>query len=124
MCFTRRLAIPPSRKKGKALKYLLCSRTLPHSKDLTLDPSRQACLLRGEPIPLTGTEYAILRALLANRGKVVPSEELTTAVWQDEVSFERSSCLAVHVRHIREKLHDEKPFVTVRTAWGRGYWVE
>lgn len=91
--------------------------------DLTLDLSRQTCLLGGEPIPLTGTEFAILRALLANKGRVVPTEELSTAVWQDEVYIGRNGCLAVHIRHIRAKLHDRKPYATVRTAWGRGYWI-
>ena len=106
------------------MKYRNYSRMLPRPRDLTLDPSRQTCFLRGELIPLTGTEYAILQALLANRGRVVPAEELSIAVWQDEVYVGRSDCLAVHVRNIRAKLHDEKPFTTVRTAWGRGYWVE
>ena len=31
---------------------------------------------------------------------------------------------AADVRHIREKLHDHKPFAMVKTAWGKGYWVE
>ena len=54
----------------------------------------------------------------------MPAQELSDAVWQDEVSIGRNHCLAVHVRHIREKLHDQKPFATVKTAWGKGYWVE
>ena len=91
---------------------------------IRLDPSRQACLLQGEPIPLTCTEFAILQALMENRGKIVPTEELSNAVWSDAVSFERNGCLAVHIRHIRAKLHDSKPYATVKTAWGRGYWGE
>lgn len=95
-----------------------------HPADLSLDPIMQSCILHGESIPLTGTEFAILSFLMENRGRIVPVRELSDAVWQDEVYVAREDCLAVHVKHIREKLHDRKPFVTVKTAWGKGYWVE
>lgn len=106
------------------MERVACVKQYSYPADFSLDPIRRQCTLRGEPIPLTGTEFAILSFLMENRGRIVPVEELSTAVWQDEVNVGRSDCLAVHVRHIREKLHDEKPFSTVRTAWGRGYWVE
>ena len=93
-------------------------------REITLDPFRQECSLCGERVALTGTEFVILFFLYQNRGRVVPVRELSDAVWQDEVYIPRSDCLAVHMKHIREKLHDQKPFATVRTAWGRGYWVE
>ena len=93
-------------------------------RDLKVDPLRRQCTLRGEPIPLTCTEFAILSFLMENKGRVVPVRELSDAVWRDEVYVAREDCLAVHVKHIREKLHDSKPFATVKTAWGKGYWVE
>ena len=93
-------------------------------KDLAIDPFRRQCTFRGESISLTNTEFAILRFLMENKGRVVPAQELSDAVWQDEVSSGRNDCLAVHIRHIREKLHVHKPFAMVKTAWGKGYWVE
>lgn len=88
-----------------------------------LDSIRQSCILQGESISLTGTEFPILCFLIENRGRAVPSQELSDAVWQDEVYVAREDCLAVHVKHIREKLHDRKPFATVKTAWGVGYAI-
>ena len=111
-------------ERGSNMQYCRGSNRRSHGTYLCLDPSRQTCLLRGETIPLTCTEFAILQALMENRGKIVPTEELSNAVWRDAVSFGRNGCLAVHIRHIREKLHDRKPYATVRTAWGRGYWIE
>ena len=93
-------------------------------REISLDARRHMCSLRDEGIKLTDTEFAILCFLLQNRGRVVSFQELSDAVWQDEVYISRSGCLAVHVNHIREKLHDHKPFATVKTAWGKGYWVE
>lgn len=106
------------------MDILPCSANRLRNRDITLDLHRQRCTLRGESISLTNTEFAILRFLMENKGRVVPAQELSDAVWQDEVSIGRNDCLAVHIRHIREKLHDDKPFATVKTAWGKGYWVE
>ena len=93
-------------------------------REISLDPRRHRCSLRGERIRLTDKEFAILCFLLQNRGRVVSFQELSDAVWQDEVYISRCGCLAVHVNHIREKLHDRKPFATVKTACGKGYLVE
>ena len=98
--------------------------SITYPADFSLDPIRQSCILHGESISLTGTEFPILCFLIENRGRAVPSQELSDAVWQDEVYVAREDCLAVHVNHIREKLHDRKPFATVKTVWGKGYWVE
>ncbi len=98
--------------------------SITYPADFLLDPIRQSCILQGESISLTGTEFPILCFLIENRGRAVPSQELSDAVWQDEVYVAREDCLAVHVKHIREKLHDRKPFATVKTVWGKGYWVE
>lgn len=106
------------------MDILPCSANKLRNRDITLDLHRQRCTLHGESISLTNTEFAILRFLMENKGRVVPAQELSDAVWQDEVSIGRNDCLAVHIRHIREKLHDDKPFATVKTAWGKGYWVE
>lgn len=98
--------------------------SITYPADFLLDPIRRSCILHGESISLTGTEFPILCFLIENRGRAVPSQELSDAVWQDEVYVAREDCLAVHVKHIREKLHDHKPFAMVKTAWGKGYWVE
>lgn len=80
--------------------------SITYPADYSLDPIRQSCILHRESISLTGTEFPILCFLIENRGRAVPSQELSDAVWQDEVYVAREDCLAVHVKHIREKLHD------------------
>ncbi len=98
--------------------------SITYPADFSLDPIRQSWILQGESISLTGTEFPILCFLIENRGRAVPSQELSDAVWQDEVYVAREDCLTVHVKHIREKLYDRKPFATVKTVWGKDYWVE
>lgn len=93
-------------------------------KELELDPYRRVCLLEGKRIFLTPTEFSILQVLLERRGSAVSAEELSAHVWDDAVYISRSDSLAVHVRHLREKLNDtRKPFAYIKTVWGVGYAI-
>ena len=93
-------------------------------ENLDLDTASYECRLNGEPIALTPTEFSILRILLENIGTVVSVEDLFKGVWKDEYYSKNSSTITVHIRHIREKLHDtgEKP-LCIKTVWGVGYKI-
>ena len=93
-------------------------------KDLEMDPYKRVCRLNGERVALTPTEFSILQVLLENRGRAVSAQELAELVWNDAFYISRSDSLAVHIRHLREKLDDTlKPFSYVKTAWGVGYAI-
>lgn len=91
---------------------------------LELDTASYECHLNGELVSLTPTEFAILRVLLENLGTVISVEELFKSIWKDEYYSKSSSTITVHIRHIREKLHDtgDKPFF-IKTVWGVGYKI-
>lgn len=93
-------------------------------KKLTLNTQTYECELIGTPIPLTPTEFSILRILLEKQGTVVSLEDLFHMVWKDEYYSKNSSTITVHVRHLREKLQDiaEKPQY-IKTVWGVGYKI-
>lgn len=93
-------------------------------ENLMLDTASYECRLNGEPVELTPTEFSILRILLENLGAVVSVEDLFKGVWKDEYYSKNSSTITVHIRHIREKLHDtgEKPLY-IKTVWGVGYKI-
>lgn len=93
-------------------------------ENLTLDTTSYECRLNGEPVALTPTEFSILRILLENIGTAVSVEDLFNGVWKDEYYIKNSSTITVHIRHIREKLHDtgEKPLY-IKTVWGVGYKI-
>lgn len=71
--------------------------------DLVMNDDEHAVYKRGTAIHLTKKEYAILRLLMANRGRVLPKEEIFSAIWGDRVHLEEG-LLAVHVKAIRKKL--------------------
>ena len=93
-------------------------------KKLELDMTTYECLLDGELVALTPTEFSILQLLLKQAGNVVSLEELFRSVWKDEYYNKNSSTITVHIRHLREKLRDTGANPTyIKTIWGVGYKI-
>ncbi len=105
----------PEPPKDNAIRYL----------DLVLEPATHDCLFHGEKLPLTPTEFQILQILLEEQGKVVSSEDLFQRIWENEYYVKNNNTIAVHIRHLREKMHDsaENPKY-IKTVWGLGYKIE
>lgn len=92
---------------------------------LVLDRDTHECTLNEKRLSLTPTEFSILWVLAINRGRVVSSEELFHAVWGDKYFTSSNNTVMVHIRHLREKMHDsaERPKY-IKTVWGVGYKIE
>ena len=92
---------------------------------LVLNTKTHECLLDEKPLALTPTEFSLLRILLENKGNVVSAEELFHQIWKDEYYTKNNNTITVHIRHLREKLHDtlEHPRF-IKTIWGVGYKIE
>ncbi len=92
---------------------------------LVLNKDKHECILNEKQIPLTPLEFSILWFLAANRGRVIRSEELFLAVWGDKYYTNNNNTVMVHIRHIREKMHDnaERPKY-IKTVWGVGYKID
>lgn len=83
------------------------------------------CFLNEKPLSLTPTEFAILRILCENKGKVVSSEQLFHEIWQDEYFSKRNNTITVHIRHLREKMNDSSDNPKyIKTVWGVGYKID
>ena len=92
--------------------------------NLRLNVQTHECLLDGENVSLTPTEFSILNVLLENVGTVVSIEDLFHAVWKDEYYNKNSSTITVHIRHLREKLKDTSDTPKyIKTIWGVGYKI-
>ena len=78
----------------------------------------------GKKVKLTPTEYNILKFLTQNKGKVYSIDEIYTNIWEEE-SFAAENIIAVHIRHIREKIEvNPKEPKYLKVIWGVGYKVE
>lgn len=92
---------------------------------LVLNARTHECRLNGEPVLLTPTEFTILQLLLENAGNVMSTEELFHRIWKEEYYSKRNNTITVHIRHLREKLHDSVDHPKyIKTIWGVGYKIE
>lgn len=97
-------------------------RTLAVAEGMVLDTASHKLVKDGAEVPLKAMEYKMLEYLLLNRGRVISKEEFLKNVWEDEYVGEGT--LAVHIRHIREKIETEPnaPGI-IKTVWGVGYII-
>ena len=90
---------------------------------LSLDTEQKAVKVDGEEVRLTPIEYRILELLVQNRGKVFSPEEIYRKVWRED-SAVADNTIAVHIRHIREKIEiNPKEPKYLKVVWGIGYKV-
>ena len=94
-------------------------------EDLTLNIDTHECFLGDELLSLTPTEFTIIKLLLMKKGSVVSAEELFHGIWRDEYYSKSNNTIAVHIRHIREKMNDPaENSKYIKTVWGVGYKIE
>ncbi|MFB3737586.1 MAG: response regulator [Candidatus Velamenicoccus archaeovorus] len=98
--------------------------TLLRYDDLEVDLARRLVTLRGEPVHVTKTEYALLEALVTNPGKLLTHQWLLRRVWGRGYADE-SQYLRVYVRALRRKLGDAASAPRlILTEPGVGYrWI-
>lgn len=78
----------------------------------------------GEKVKLTPIEYNILLLLVKNQGKVFSINQIYENIWNEE-SIGADNTVAVHIRHIREKIEiNPKEPRYLKVVWGVGYKVE
>ena len=91
---------------------------------LTINRTTHQCWLYDRPLSLTPIEFDILWLLCANRGRVIPAEELFETVWGEKY-LDRNNTVMVHIRRLREKLGEPGRSPSfIKTVWGVGYKVE
>lgn len=92
------------------------------SGDLSVDFARREVTRRGEPVPLTATEYRLLYHLVRNAGQVLTHEVLLARVWGREYTDE-INYLKVYISRLRAKLEDDPRNPRhILTEHGVGYW--
>lgn len=90
---------------------------------IELDDSSKTVSVDGAAVALTPTEYSILKLLISNQGKVYSPREIYRAIWSENPVTSENT-IAVHVRHIREKIeiNPAEPRY-LKAVWGHGYMM-
>jgi DNA-binding response OmpR family regulator len=88
---------------------------------ISLDDGSKTVTADGEPVNLTPREYEILKVLMQDPGRVFHPRDLYRKVWNEE-PYGAESTVAVHIRHLREKLEiDPAAPRYIKAVWGQGY---
>lgn len=91
---------------------------------LEMDDGAKRVTVDGQEVSLTPVEYKIVKYLLENRGLVFSSSQIYESVW-NEPSYGADNIVAVHIRHIREKIEiNPKEPRYIKVIWGHGYKME
>lgn len=90
--------------------------------DLSLDERANTVAVRGEQIPITQREFALLRELLRSSQRV-PARTLLEAVWGD-FGNGQTHYVHVYVSRLRRTLADANAGLALTSRRGQGYALE
>lgn len=92
--------------------------------NIELNDSAKTVSVDGENVTLTPLEFEILKLLMQNVGRVFSPKEIYKSVWKEE-PFGNESTVAVHIRHLREKIeiNPAEPRY-LKVVWAHGYKIE
>ena len=77
-----------------------------------------------EPVKMTPIEYNILLLLMKNQGRVFSINQIYESIWNED-AIGADNTVAVHIRHIREKIEiNPKEPRYLKVVWGGGYKID
>lgn len=92
--------------------------------ELIIDDTKKEVSVDGKNIKLTPTEYNILKFLTKKKGRVFSISQIYENVWEED-SYGAENIIAVHIRHIREKIEiNPREPKYLKVIWGIGYKIE
>ena len=118
-----------ARVRSQLRRYGMQKDPTPQADHLTvggiqLNDLEKTVKVDGEIVNLTPIEYAILKLLLENPGKVYSSKAIYRIVWEEE-PMGNEGAVSVHIRHLREKIEiDPGNPRYIKVVWGQGYKME
>ena len=90
-----------------------------------LSPTSREVTKNGVRIEMRDKEIDVLIYLAENRGRVVGTDELYSAVWGEMPLPSSNNNVTVHILNLRRKLEDDTQSPRlIRTVWGKGYQVD
>ena len=89
--------------------------------EMVINVASQTCEVAGQLVELTPKEFEILKLMASNKNVVLTKEQIYESIWQADALGDAST-VTVHVKRVREKLHNANPKVEyISTIWGVGY---
>ena len=97
-----------------------------HSGKFRLDTDMCKLYQRDEEVPISGTEFRLLKYFMSNAGQILSKEQILAALWDNQGNFVDENTLQVNISRLRTKIEDEpKNPKILKTVHGMGYvWVK
>lgn len=108
----RRVELDTQPEKSKVL----------HVADVVIDPNAKTVTCKGQEVPLTQLEFALLHYMVMNRYRAVSRAELLDKVWGYETAVETRATDDA-VKRIRAKLAKAGSSLKIDTVWGFGFRI-
>ena len=109
-----RIRVMTRRKTGQKTSTMIIG-------DLIIDTASQQVSRGGRNIELSAREYAILKYMALNKGRVLSREQIEDHVWNFDYEG-GSNVVDVYISYLRKKIDGSSEEKLIHTAWGRG-WV-
>ncbi len=96
------------------------------SGNLRLDNNLCKLFRNGEEIPISGTEFRLIKYFMANAGQILSKERILAALWDSQGNFVDENALQVNISRLRSKIETEpRNPQMLKTVHGMGYvWVK
>lgn len=108
------------RPRGTGVRGIIETPTPRRFGELVVDEARHEVSRRGEMLPLTPREFALLLLLVSQPGRVFTREQLLERVWGD--AYYDDHVVDVHVGNLRKKIeNDSARPIYIETVRGVGY---
>ncbi len=88
--------------------------------DMLIDTDKHEVTIEGKELKLTRTEYAILKMLVAGKGRVISKSELLDLIKTETPDCTESS-VKVHISNLRKKIKELTDTEYIEAVWGIGF---
>ncbi|HDG62361.1 MAG TPA: response regulator transcription factor [Thermotoga sp.] len=88
---------------------------------IVLDIENWKLVVDGKEIDLSEKEFALLKILFENRGRVLSRKEILESIWGDSENISKN-IVDVYIKHLRDKLGNKGE--VIKTVRGKGYGVQ
>lgn len=92
-----------------------------YAGSLTLNPNNGNVISSGEDVTLTAKEFAILKILFENKGKIITRENIITKLWGYDADIDER-IIDSHIKNLRKALGENAKLI--KTIRSRGYILE
>lgn len=89
-------------------------------ENIALNDGTHTVTVAGQAVSLTKTEYALLKLLLQNTGRVLSKSVILDSLFEDTPDCTESS-LKTHMSHLRTKLRRAGGKEYIESVWGIGF---